>query len=397
MDEKTLNNLSIFELRDLARKVGVFNPTVLKKSNLISAICDIQSGKALPHVSKTKQGRPPKEIGGYDKLVEIFLPSDALEIPTKEEKSFSSNSDELVLHSDPNVDDEVIDVKIVKGYLDVLENGCGLIRPRTIREIEQQDLVFVSNKNMINYNLKGGDEIVCRANLVRPDRAMVMLDILEINNISIKDYDTNRSDFDNMPINFNNELIKSKLNYLEDKHSNNIVINYGNIVYCYPEKSEDFRKFAISFAQDNAQCFDNIIYLSPILTPKKSESLKATSVEIFATDFCDSFANQRRTVFLAYNRAKRLAEMGKNICFIIDDLYSLLSIDKDFYGDLIVSKSVISLGRRFDNGSVTVFCNIPDTHQKYAEGIVLSTFKVVESVGLKLKDGKVDGANSYVN
>ena len=93
MDEKTLDNLSIFELRDLARKVGVFNPTVLKKNELINQIYDIKSGKIKPHISKTKQGRPPKEIGGYDKLVEIFLPNDITELTTKEESIFNKGND----------------------------------------------------------------------------------------------------------------------------------------------------------------------------------------------------------------------------------------------------------------------------------------------------------------
>lgn len=396
MDEKTLDNLSIFELRDLARKVGVFNPTVLKKSDLISQICDVQAGRSKPYVSKTKQGRPPKEIGGYDRLVDIFLPIDALEIQTKEESSFMATKNQIILNSPPSDSDEPIDVEIKKGYLDVLENSCGLIRPRVLRDVEQSDLVYVSIKNMRYYNLRGGDEVVCHANLIRPDRAMILSDVIEINGVPISEYETERNDFDELDFNFDDDKIPLSFPYLDEK-SKSININYGDDVFCYPETLTDFKKFISSFIQENRDKFDNVIYLSPLLTRKNEESLKLSSAEIFASDFCDSFNNQRRTVFLANNRAKRLAEIGKNVCLIIDDIYSLFNVDRDLYGDLNITKSLIALGRRLNKGSITIFCNIPDTHNKFSEGMVLSTFRQIESVGLRLVDGKIDIKNSYRN
>lgn len=396
MNNKELNNLSIFELRDLARKVGVFNPTVLKKSDLISAICDIQTGKSKPHVAKTKQGRPPKEIGGYDRLVEIFLPSDVLEMPTKEERGFGHKSNDIQFNSTPSDDEEAISVDIMKGYLDELDSGGGLIRPRVTRDIKQQDMIFVSNKNMQYYNLKGGDEVICHAKFIRPDRARILYDVIEINGIPIDEYNADRSNFDDLDFNFDEDKINLNLPYL-DNANNDISINYGDDVFCYPKKLDDFRIFMKKFIQENSSRFDNILYLSPLLVPKNEENLKLSQAEVFASNFCDSFENQRRTVFLAYNRAKRLAEMGKNVCFVIDDLYTLFSIDGDFYGDLVMSKTIISLGRRLNKGSITIFCNIPDAHHKYSEGVVLSVFRQIESVSLKLVDGKIDGNNSYRN
>lgn len=396
MNDKELNNLSIFELRDLARKVGVFNPTVLKKSDLISAICDIQTGKSKPHVAKTRQGRPPKEIGGYERLVDIFLPADVLEIPTKDERRFGQKSTDIQLHSTPSDDEEALDVEIMKGYLDELDSVGGLIRPRVTTNVEQQELVFVSNKNMQYFNLKGGDEIICHAKLVRPDRAKILYDVVEINGIPIDKYDADRNNFDDLDFNFDEDKISLSLPYLENSKKD-ISINYGDDVFCYPNKLDDFRLFMKKFIQENAKSFDSIVYLSPLLVPKNEENLKFTQAEVFASNFCDSYDSQRRTVFLAYNRAKRLAEMGKNVCFVIDDLYTLFSIDGDFYGDLVVSKTVISLGRRLNKGSITIFCNIPDAHHKYSEGVVLSVFRQIESVSLKLVDGKIDGKNSYRN
>ena len=60
-----LNELSIFALRELARRTGVNSPTSKKKQQLIDDIIAINNGVKKPHIPKTKQGRPPKTFG-YD-------------------------------------------------------------------------------------------------------------------------------------------------------------------------------------------------------------------------------------------------------------------------------------------------------------------------------------------
>ncbi|MCQ2564441.1 MAG: hypothetical protein MJ152_01080, partial [Clostridia bacterium] len=60
MTREELNELSIFALRELARRAGVASPTSKKKEELIVGILDITEGRAMPNIAKTKQGRPPK-------------------------------------------------------------------------------------------------------------------------------------------------------------------------------------------------------------------------------------------------------------------------------------------------------------------------------------------------
>lgn len=65
----TYEELGIFELRQLGRELGVYSPTLLKKSELIKQIKLIKSGKLAPFKKTSKQGRPPKEF----KTKEIVL------------------------------------------------------------------------------------------------------------------------------------------------------------------------------------------------------------------------------------------------------------------------------------------------------------------------------------
>ena len=62
---ETLNNLEdlgIYQLRELAREIGVHLPTTMRKGDLIQKIREIASGEAQPFVATTKKGRPPKQF-----------------------------------------------------------------------------------------------------------------------------------------------------------------------------------------------------------------------------------------------------------------------------------------------------------------------------------------------
>lgn len=392
MDEKTLDNLSIFELRDLARKVGVFNPTVLKKNELINQICDIQSGKTKPYVSKTKQGRPPKEIGGYEKLVEIFLPNDITELPTREESIFTQQDNRIIFQSAPDENEEASRQITYKGYLEELENGSGLLRPRSIRQNEQKDFVYVPNRTMTSYKLRSGDEIVCRANVIRQDRAMVLVNILEINGIPFDDYSPERECFKNMPCNLGARYID--LNF-DSKDKLNFHIKYGDTIFVYSNREDEFDMFLTKFIQNNQNSFDSIVYLCPMLTTKDYERLKTKKAEVYATDFESSISSQQKTAFLAYNRARRLAESGQEVLFVVDNAMSMMGLDKDIYGDFLISKKLLSTAKNFVKGSLTILLSVPPINYKVLNSLFYSTFPIVETVGLSLNDNKINTKDSY--
>lgn len=54
------SQLTIYELRNYARQVGVASPTKLKRNQLISQIEDLRLGLKVPEKKKTKRGRPVK-------------------------------------------------------------------------------------------------------------------------------------------------------------------------------------------------------------------------------------------------------------------------------------------------------------------------------------------------
>ena len=67
MLEEDLKKLSVFELRKLARSMGVISPTSKKNNELISEILAIHNGEKTPTFSK--MGRPPKDKTAFDKVL----------------------------------------------------------------------------------------------------------------------------------------------------------------------------------------------------------------------------------------------------------------------------------------------------------------------------------------
>ena len=63
--ESKLNEFGIFQLREIARNVGVHLPTTYKKDDLIQKILQVVRGEIEPFVAKNKKGRPPKNFIGY--------------------------------------------------------------------------------------------------------------------------------------------------------------------------------------------------------------------------------------------------------------------------------------------------------------------------------------------
>ena len=376
MERKQLENLSIFELRDFARKIGVFNPTVLKKKDLITAIQDVQSGRVKPHVSKTKQGRPPKEIG---RLVSIFVPDEIMSIPTMQEKQYEPKEVSSKFYCNMEKP-EGGDAILYKGYFELLSNEDGLLRKKIDSSEKANDRCFVRNKTIAEYNIKPGDEIVCNAYFISEDRPLLCDVVLSINNISTDQFVIDRPDFENLSYSYMFKNVNFK-----DEYLNSLNIKYGDTIFGYNENVNDFANFSVQLAVNNNEAFDKFIYLAPMSKPDKFDLLRVFPDELYFSGFQESFSSQQRTAFMAINRAKRLAEKGDNVCLIIQDILEICSLDNNSPdGDLKISKEILSSSKNMQNGSLTIICGFKEITLPYMRHKISTTFASLETHGIKI-------------
>lgn len=354
-----LETLSIFELRDLARKVGVYSPTLLRKSELIIQIQDIMTGKKSPFTPKTKQGRPAKNISGYENIVNVFLPDNVNTLQTDEEKTFTNQltkfNDTVFAQESESFEYSTSTVK--HGYVELLANKNALIRPNVYNNSRASDLVFVVIQTVENYNLKSGDEIICNARYVSEDKPMILTSVLSINGIPIEKWCKDREDFDQMP------HIPTKEHFginkdLEKMFNISNEFAYGSNIVLYTNQNSTQYLNVLINGIDTAS---PIIFLNPSITGKNIDTIKTMSKVLpFCADFVESFASQQKICFLALNRAKRLAEQGKDVLLVVDDAMTLANLNSESTNEIYVVKSVISAAKNTKNGSITVLTTLSE-------------------------------------
>ena len=81
-----LKKMGIYELRELARQVGVESPTTKKRAELCEQILKISSGEIKPSHSSVNKGRPPKSISRVLGLVEDIFPKELLTVKPERPK-----------------------------------------------------------------------------------------------------------------------------------------------------------------------------------------------------------------------------------------------------------------------------------------------------------------------
>lgn len=379
-----LESLSIFELRDLARKVGVYSPTLLRKNELIVQIQDIMTGKKSPFTPKTKQGRPAKNISGYENIVNVFLPDNVNSLQTNEEKTFTN---QLTKFNEMNFAQEseafeYSSTTVKHGYVELLANKNALLRPNIFSNNRPSDLVFVVIQTVENYNLKSGDEVICNARYVSEDKPMILTGIISINGIPVEKWSKDREDFDDMPHVPTNERFGYDKD-LEKMFNISKEFSYGsNIVLYTNQNSTQYLNILIN----ELDTTNPIIFLNPSITGKNIDLIKTMSKALpFCADFVESFSSQQKICFLALNRAKRLAEQGKNVLLVVDDAMTLANLNSESTNEIYVVKSVISAAKNTKNGSITVLTTLSEPNTPL-HSVTYNTISRLQDVSITPKN-----------
>lgn len=171
-----LQELGIYELRSFARQIGVHSPTQYKKEQLIAEIVAIITGEQTPYVKKSKSGRPPKQMAGFDELMSIFTP--VVDENTVYAKPFSSDSiypsslmQRVKIQTDKTEHFEGF-VRLLDNYAIVLKNGY----------FEDNDNTFyVTATQVSQFKLKNGDRISGEYYVILEDKPKIVKTIELIN------------------------------------------------------------------------------------------------------------------------------------------------------------------------------------------------------------------------
>ena len=326
--ENKLNELNIFALRDLARKTGVKTPTSKKKEELIKEITEIMTGKRKPEGQKTKQGRPPK-VFGYN-FASVFV----------------SNLESSTKLSQPESTFENDDIKTVAGWLELINDNSALL---WVNKEFKNDIYFVPNQVLQNFNVKMGDRIVAEVN--SDEQQKIVKRIFSINDNPILKLPDLRIDYFEKPcVEPSVKLEFSNLDY------NDLDLMLGQNFYFYGTDNNLNTKTMVDLI--NACNVENKFYVNVTVAEKNKLMLKnLTTTENFLCNIMDEEDVIFRLLTLMIERTKRAFENGENVLLVVDDIASIAGLGKR---GMDIVKNIVSLAKASNGCSITLIAVMPN-------------------------------------
>ena len=158
IDEKSMRKATIFELRDIARELGVPSPTTYKKEDLIEKVLKIVRGEEQPSTPKSRQGRPPKTSNDF---YNTELGSFSLDGEQEDDNILDHLPKYTVLMESKNiVQDESFGFDTCKGYVYIQDKNMFVVD----KDNPNENIVYIPSLMASEANLKEGDYLVgtCR-------------------------------------------------------------------------------------------------------------------------------------------------------------------------------------------------------------------------------------------
>lgn len=308
--KEKLKKMNLFDLRQVAREVGVNQPTTGKKQRLIDCVLAIADGKLEP-CEKSAYGAPVLNKNYDVQLVNAIKQHRAENINL----NMSDLPEFKVCDSNP-VNEEFT----VKGILDSVEGKWLLC---TDYNITDGNCVFVSEAFVNKYRLKKGDLIEGSAKRKSPTEIAGLTLINYCNGLSPIE-GRERQDFGSyLPV-YPDKKFNLSANGNIAGRVMDLVCPMGagqRTLVASPVGADRIRLLkdiakAVSEGEQNAE----VVFLLIDAHPEDCTELKRSlnGVTVLGSTFEKGFASHIRTANLAMERAMRIAESGKDAVLIID-------------------------------------------------------------------------------
>ena len=320
-----LDEMSIFVLRDVARKFGHSSATTRKKQELIDFIVeknekgtDVKNDDA----PKKRRGRPPKAItidtvnkvdGEEKKVEEGDLVKDNQAKATPENKKEEAPAEEM---------------EIREGVLEICPDGYGFLRAKNYEQGEGD--AYVSVPKIRRSGLRKGDLVKAYVKKLAENRPMNVQEIISVNGDS-PEKAFNRPNFDALtPIYPDSRL---KLELLSSKgdfaiRAIDLVAPIGKgqraMIVSPPKagKTTLLKKIANSISVN----YPNV-HLMVLLIDERPEEVtdmqRSINGEVIYSTFDEMPDHHTKAAENVLERAKRLVELGKDVVILMDSLTRL--------------------------------------------------------------------------
>lgn len=388
ISKEMLNDLGVYELRELARTLGVVSPTTKKRAQLCTEILEISSGKRKIETKQTNKGRPPKTITKISNIVKETIPEEVLSLRKPIEQENYSNI--LRLAQNTTLFNQISgeDASKVYGYLNSVNGNFYLNNLSTTGNFKSM-LFYVTKDVASKYNLREGDKVLGVGKLADAYYCGILSDVLEINGKDAQIYLQSRNNFD-----ISNFEIPSKLTDIFGrivKLGERTITFFGdeeNAILQIVKEIEDFSQ--------NPHFKEKLVFLGLELSPEVIYYGKQNkNLEMFATTYYNNLDESYGAVVNAINHCASLLKDGKSVRIFVFDVVGILtrldqyfaSEEGQYMGHKISSvqlvKKLVGIGKAISSDLTITSHAIAFENQKEDEFVKSELLKIAKVVEQK--------------
>lgn len=342
---------SIFEMRAIAKSVGISAPTKINKAELIDLVYKISNGEIEPPQAP-RRGRP-KKYGVENEENSTNQGVNSEKIEEKIEKKSDDKSADYIknkfrpIEYKPNYtpyqkpqhktnykDTLLTEKKDVEesaeqereGYLEINPDGYGFLRVKN-GEFNEMD-AYVSAMKIKQYGLRRGDYVKSLCKKIQEGRPSAVVSVTSINGIDA-DKVGRRPNFDDLVPIYPDERIRLEVSPREyATRCIDLVSPIGKgqrgIIVSPPKagKTTLLKMIASSIAKNYPD-----VELKVLLIDERPEEVtdmqRSIKGEVVYSTFDELPEHHTKTAEMLLDRAKRLVEMGKDVVILLDSLTRL--------------------------------------------------------------------------
>jgi len=380
-------DMGIFELRELARAVGVHLPTTLRKQQLIEEINAVTSGAKERFVPSNKKGRPPKGYINKISTTPILAESTSTiegnriydyEDWGKFEGEYMVMPRDIAYHLTENDSSELSDKfyamqEIVTGVIHMDKQMNARLHIGKRHEIGEHRIAKIAPRCIQKYNLRSGDYVEGVVGISMRDNSLTLFRVYKICDRDVKTPRSNYEEQKLLPITQQIHLNDELLNFTEylcpiGKGQRVLIVANDEVTRC-----NLMRRMANAISKQ-MHTFYVVIDNSPECIPdEETNNLDYVSCPLSLTRH-----KQLYIVELIMEAALRMLEYGDDVTIFVENIELLYDMYSRYYSKYYHTqyeineraqmqlKNNISIGRNIGKGSITFIAGVanPNNNQQ---------------------------------
>ena len=367
--KEIISGLGIYELRGVARALGVPSPTTKKRDYLIDSIMSLLKNDNVEVVQNVTKGRPFKKLESVDTILNLLGDNNIKEIELPKEYSYEN----IILFAQevPVFEYESKELTKKSGVLRVSKKNSYFV------DMTENKIVFVPNEILSKNDLQSGDFVECVAYKINEKDQYFVKEVLKINHIFVNNYVAEVKPFKQRVLPKNTLNLGSKQMILGSRN----FVCIDDPLFLESEVSDivlqanRLNKRLVFLGLD--LCAEDMM-----LAQKLNNFLK------FTTEYGkDNTVLNFNKVVDVINYCERLSRYGESVLLVIYDVSNILHLLDEYYlfineekkgshyqQSMIILEKLISLASVYSDGSECtsiLICNNVDFEDEFVKNKIL--------------------------